>query len=418
MNRGPRRDRNDYRYAQVVLAQSGGSWIAGVTAIVALVGAVLGVLRYFNYRTKRDRKAAVGLVFETVVEALASENEIKQLAASIRLRRFFDPNSEVGQAGTPYSADALGVITALLRKQPTGNLQKLLADGLTYAPTLVGADLQRTNLQGAYLGRTDVSRADFYRADLSGGSLKGATAQKTVFYQAKLVDTVLTGADLRGANFFEADLTRAKFGGAKLVGANFAGSRSVPPHIACRLKEDIFFASPYNPDGQMPLDEPVHATPIQIFVSRPSTLTPSQQAVWQLVEGTLETLGAEVVVFERSDYPPAGVLTDLRRVMVNCHGVIVLGFRQLEITAGRWRPDTPEERPVGGAAEATSWNQVEAGIAAALGLPMFVVRDSGVTGGVFDIEDDKVSVVVDLTHALERDQTKNSLQAWLMELVG
>ena len=31
--------------------------------------AVLGVLRYFNYRTKRDRKAAVGLVFETVVEA-------------------------------------------------------------------------------------------------------------------------------------------------------------------------------------------------------------------------------------------------------------------------------------------------------------------------------------------------------------
>lgn len=403
-----------------MLAQPTGSWIAGVTAIVALLGAVLGVLRYFNYRTKRDRKAAVGLVFETVVEALASENEIKQLAAAIRLRRFFDPHSEVGQAGTPYSADALGVITGILRKQPTGNLQKLLADGLTYAPTLIRADLQRTNLQGAYLGRTDVSRADFYRADLSVGSLKDAIAQKTVFYQAKLVDTVLTRADLRGANFFEADLTRAKFGGAKLVGATFVGSRSIPPQIDRCLKGDdrIFIASPYNPDGRMPPDKPVRSTPVQIFVSRPSTLTPSQQAVCGLVEGMLETVGAEVVAFERSDYPPAGVLTDLHRVMVNCRGVIVLGFRQLEISIGRWRPGTPEERPVYGAAEATSWNQLEAGIAAALGLPMFVVRDSGVTGGIFDIEDDKVTVVADLAHALERDQTKNALQRWLMEFVG
>lgn len=212
-----------------MLTQSAGSWTAAVTAFVALLGAILGVLRYFNYRTKRDRIAAVGAAFETVVAALASKSEIKQLAAAIRLRRFFDPGSEVGAAGAAYSRDALGVIVAILREQPTGNLQKLLADGLTHAPTLVGADLQRTNLQGAYLGRANVSGADFYRADLSGASLKRAVAQGTVFYQAKLVGTVCSGADLRGANFYEADLTRVRFEGALLAGAAFVGSNAIPP---------------------------------------------------------------------------------------------------------------------------------------------------------------------------------------------
>jgi uncharacterized protein YjbI with pentapeptide repeats len=398
-----------------VIAQSGG-WIAGVTAVVALLGAVLGLLRYFNYRTKQDRIAAVGSVFETVVAALASKSETEQLAAAIRLRRFFDPKSEFGKDEAPYSSDALGVIIAILREQRTGNLQKLLADGLTHAPTLAGADLQRTNLQGAYLGGTNVSEADFYRADLSTASLKNATARKAKFYQAKLVDTVFTGADLRGANFYEADLTRVKFGEAKLTGATFVGSRPIPQEVALRLDESGRFIGPEDSDERMPPDVPAAAALAQIFVSRPSTLTPSQQTVWRLIEDTVEAVGADVVIFGRSDYPPAGVLSDLRRVMEACRGVIILGFRQLEIHAGCWRSGTPEERSVDGAIEATPWNQVEAGIAAALRLPLFVVRDSGVTGGIFDIEEDAVTVVADIDKALERNQMKTSLQGWLIEV--
>jgi uncharacterized protein YjbI with pentapeptide repeats len=386
-----------------------------VTAVVALLAAVLGVLRYFNYRTKRDRIAAVGSAFETVVEALASESQIKQLAAAIRLRRFFDPGSEVGAVGAAYSRDARGVIVGILREQPTGNLQKLLADGLTYAPTLVGADLQRTNLQGAYLGGTDVSGADFYRADLSGASLKRAVAQKAVFYQAKLVDTVFTRADLRGANFYEADLTRVKFGSALLARATFAGSRAIPPEVASHLDENGTFIG--SDDDPMPPDEAAPTTPAQVFVSRPSTLTPSQQAVWRLIESTLEAVGADVVTFERSDYPPAGVLSDLCRVMADCRGAVILGFRQVEISVGCWRPGTPEERSIDGVAEATPWNQVEAGIAAALRLPVFVIRDSGVTGGVFDLKEQVVSVVADINDALARNRTRTSLQWWLFELV-
>jgi hypothetical protein len=109
-----------------MFGQSGGGWIAGVTALVGLLSAVLGILRYFNYRTKRDRIAAVGTEFETVVEALASQNDVKRLAAAIRLRRFFDPSSEVGAAGAAYARDALGVIAGVLREQPAGNFQKVV----------------------------------------------------------------------------------------------------------------------------------------------------------------------------------------------------------------------------------------------------------------------------------------------------
>ena len=62
----------------------------------------------------------------------------------------------------------------------------------------------------------------------------------------------------------------------------------------------------------------------------------------------------------------------------------------------------------------THWR---ARLAAALRLPMFVVHDSGVAGGVFDIKGDVVTVVADIDDALGRNQTSTSLQQWLIELV-
>jgi uncharacterized protein YjbI with pentapeptide repeats len=76
------------------------------------------------------------------------------------------------------------VIAALLRDRNTDEeLQKLLADGLAYAPDLRGADLQRCNLNRAYLGErdgrtVDLSKADLYRADLTRASLRGGNGER------------------------------------------------------------------------------------------------------------------------------------------------------------------------------------------------------------------------------------------------
>ena len=111
-----------------------------------------------------------------------------------------------------------------LRDAPPSNLQKLLADGLAYAPSLQYADLQRCNLHEAYLGvrpdrSIDLSRADFFEANLTGASLKGAKAHGTVFFQAVLHDTVLSESDLTEADFRGAASGRAVRGSPPVRGA-------------------------------------------------------------------------------------------------------------------------------------------------------------------------------------------------------
>ena len=150
---------------------------AWVALVGALATALLGLMKYFNFRTRRDRAAAAGQTFLTTIDALASQDDAKRLAGAILLRRFFNRSTEQGERDMPYAREAVAVMAALLRGTQPGPLQKLLADGLAYAPSLRDADLQRCNLQNAYLGKRpdrepDLSRADFFEADLAGASLK------------------------------------------------------------------------------------------------------------------------------------------------------------------------------------------------------------------------------------------------------
>jgi Pentapeptide repeats (8 copies) len=220
---------------------------ASVQAWIAVVGglatALVGILKYFNYRSRRDRLALVGESFSATVDALASQDEVRRLAAAILLRRFFDRRTEQGTAGAPYQQEAIRVIAALLRTAETGELQKLLADGLASAPDLQGADLQQCNLTNAYLGkrrgrRVNLSDADLYRADLTRASLKEATAQRTVLYEANLTKAVLEGADLTGADLRDAKLEGARFAGATIGGAKFAGASDVPPAVLELLDDE------------------------------------------------------------------------------------------------------------------------------------------------------------------------------------
>lgn len=219
--------------------------MAGVQVWIALVGglatAILGILKYFNYRSRTDRLTIVGQSFSETVDALAAPDEIKRLAAAILLRRFFDPHTEQGSGRTPYQKEAQRVIAALLRAtDQESEFQKLLADGLSHAPDLQGADLQGCNLSGAYLGdrlgrRVDISGADLYKANLTRASLRGVIGKKAVFKGATLTNTVLDGADLTSADFRDADLAHAHFGDAVLDGARFEGARNVPDDVAARL---------------------------------------------------------------------------------------------------------------------------------------------------------------------------------------
>jgi uncharacterized protein YjbI with pentapeptide repeats len=222
-----------------VTAQAVQAWVAGVGALLA---ATLGLIKYFDYKSKRDRMAAVGASFTATVDALASDNATRRMAGAVLLRRFFNPDTEQGEVGTPYLPETVEVIAGLLRSPHSGDIQKALADGLRYARSLVGADLQKCDLSNAYLGRKkgdrfrlDLSRADLFEAKCVGTSFREVLAAEAVFYRADLTSAVFTDADLRGADFRAADLTGARFTGARLEGARFADARAVPAEVAAVL---------------------------------------------------------------------------------------------------------------------------------------------------------------------------------------
>jgi hypothetical protein len=392
----------------VLIAADAGSAVSIGSAAVAALVAILGVM---GYQSRRARLSAIRSAFNDVVGALASDDTRQQLAAAVLLRRFFDPTSELGardvlgRRRAPYSGEALSVMAAVLRGLPSGDLQKLLADGLAYAPTLEGADLQRTNLQGSYLPvrRSDGSleRADFYRADLSGASLKEARAANAVFYQARLRGTVLRDAKLWDANFFEADVTGANFAGARLAGASFAECRGVPAEL------EPFLDSARRYTSADPAPEPAHDRPSRpaVFFSLPSTRTPSQEAIRDRLATLLRREGLTVQQLLRTEYPPSNAMSEICRRLTGCAGAVVFGMCPA---------DDAEGEPSAGV---TPWAHVEAGMAYGCNLPLLIVREPGVGSGAFDnAVAGHRTYMLDLVERWEDDAVVTAIRPWLSEL--
>jgi hypothetical protein len=215
------------------------SWVG---VVGALLTAIVGLTKYFSYRSRRDRQTDVGKAFANTVEALASENETKRMAAAVLMRRFFDSDAEQGGKSRPYAKEAVAVIAALLREEQHPKFQKILADGLRYAGDLRGADLQGCDLQNSFLGdkkgdriTLDLSGADLFEAQCAHASFRGTRAVNTVFYGADLKEAVFIEADLREADFRAATLTGAKFHLAKIGNADFSNAIDVPTEIVAAL---------------------------------------------------------------------------------------------------------------------------------------------------------------------------------------
>lgn len=216
-------------------------WVAVVGGLVA---AVLGLFKYFNYRTKRDRLAEVGASFALTVDALASDNGTSRMAGAVLLRRFFDGQTEQGAVGRPYIKEAIEVMAGMLRDEQSPRVQKVLADGLRYARDLKDADLQNCDLRNGYIGKktgdewaVNLSRADLYGARCDQASFREVVAYKTVFLEAELRKAVFADADCRKADFRWAKLAGAKFEGAQIGGAKFDGAEGIPEDVAVLLDE-------------------------------------------------------------------------------------------------------------------------------------------------------------------------------------
>lgn len=122
-----------------------------------------------------------------------------------------------------------------------------------------------------------------------------------------------------------------------------------------------------------------------VFVSKPNTITERQQRFWQQLKTRLEERSLRPRTLGATDYSNATPIGAVKNVMEQCQGAAILGFSQIRVIEGLAKEGTDKQEDLTEHLLPTAWNHIEAGMAFALGLPVLIVKEEGVSGGVFDL---------------------------------
>lgn len=136
----------------------------------------------------------------------------------------------------------------------------------------------------------------------------------------------------------------------------------------------------------------VDSARIPVFSSVPSKLDERQAVSRRYIYSRLRALGLEPRTVGGSDRGMYNPLHEVRTLARHCAGGIILGYSQVTAKvatglAARQEPDgtvTISSKPIRPYSAATPWNQLETGILFGLGLPLFVLKEERITGGIFD----------------------------------
>ncbi|MCB5956364.1 hypothetical protein [Enterococcus sp. CWB-B31] len=123
---------------------------------------------------------------------------------------------------------------------------------------------------------------------------------------------------------------------------------------------------------------------MKVFLSRPTNLSKNNQLVINELDIFLRNRSIETVTIGANTFTNDSPLVAVKSEMSNCVGAIILGFPQTYVKKGILKHDTTEECEIINKKLPTPWNQIEAAIAFAFDLPMLIIADNDISGGVFD----------------------------------
>lgn len=157
---------------------------------------------------------------------------------------------------------------------------------------------------------------------------------------------------------------------------------------------------------------------ISVFVSRPTAVNPEQGPFCDALVDVLAGEGLQARTLGVTDYPGMAPLAEVLALMGECNGALALGLRQLHVETGEAKAGTSAAAMVTDLYLSTPWNQIEAGMAVALGRPLLVAREKGVEGGVFDIgsSDRFIHQVEFDTEWLESPRFRQPFEAWVADV--
>ena len=122
-----------------------------------------------------------------------------------------------------------------------------------------------------------------------------------------------------------------------------------------------------------------------IFVSKPTTQSSKQSEFTTKIEEILETRDFKIRSLGTSDFSNEPPLLTVQKIMNDCEGAVILGLKQLHINKGILKQNTRSERKIIDIDLPTPWNHIEAGVAFALKIPLLIIKEEGIEGGIFDI---------------------------------
>ena len=123
-----------------------------------------------------------------------------------------------------------------------------------------------------------------------------------------------------------------------------------------------------------------------IFVSKPNSLNASQSKFSNDLEEIIKTRGLQISSLGSKQYSNKAPLLGVHELMNDCEGAVIMGFKQIEVQQCIEKEGTDKEsNNRKGFFLPTPWNHLEAGIAFALDLPLLIIREKGVEGGIFDV---------------------------------
>ena len=116
--------------------------------------------------------------------------------------------------------------------------------------------------------------------------------------------------------------------------------------------------------------------PIDVFLSVGRTATPEQEKFIEAVQDFLRVQGLNPRTVGRTDFTTDKPLKIILDIMRTCRGTVIVAFERIHVTDGIELPGGEQAVALDNISLPTVWNQIEAGIAYALGHPLLAIAES------------------------------------------
>lgn len=366
---------------------------SSVTVVTIAASVIVAIYWFFVYVMQNNTK--VRETFRDLSRDIYSDNKTAQISAAILLRGYLQSRR--------YKKDALNLFVSLLRVIEPGNLQKTLADSLSYVRNASGQDFQHTMLRGSaikpkYRIRYEITEnsyllkkkvnficTDFYQSDLSESSISQINFNKAVFYDCTIKNTTFHNCSFRNASFVCADVENTVFDSCDLDGAIFKNAHHISS-AKIRLGNNFSAVSllQYLDENGVVTESSSESIryvekkeAIRIFVSKLGLMDSFQNSRYnQIINDLRKKSNFDIVCINRNEYRSVEQLSMIVDKMRDCSGVVVIAFTYLSVEDGVIHKNVETGFQTIHKANLTSpWIQIETALAYNKKLPCLIISE-------------------------------------------